>query len=490
LTEDWLEELHDLLADRLIDLDEVFHRIIGKATAMVGADRGTLYLVDRARNQLISRVADLPEVAEIRLNIGEGVAGRVVETCEPVRVPKGLTSDASRRMDQVTGYHTESMVAVPVVDTSGRVVAVVQLLNKHDGDFDEDDEADLVELAASIAELLLASSLRSQILPHQHQPLAFRFNNIIGESSVMQQLYELTARAASTEATVLVRGESGSGKELIARAIHDNSSRRKRPMVKVDCAALPEQLIENELFGHERGAFTGADRPATGKVDAAEGGTLFLDEIGELPLGVQGKLLRLLQDREFIRVGGTTPIPIDVRIVCATHRNLEKAVEDEALRQDLYYRLRVVELTVPPLRSRGHADLDRLIDFFMFEMGERHGRQGMELSPAARARLHSHNWPGNVRELEHCLESAVVLSATALVAPDQICVAQLCSEGAPIVDEDAFVSSIRSLREVELDYIRHVLKVHDGNRSASARTLGIGRNTLLRKLGGSDSSET
>ena len=495
----WLNELETLLAEREVDLDDVLRRIVDGVTAAVNADRGTLYLVDHATNELVSRVAHLPEITEIRLRIGEGVAGWVARTGKVLRASERRPDPRmARRVDAVTGYRTESVLAVPVragasADNRGPVVGVLQVLNKRGGDFDDDDAAILSGLSERVARLLFTSSLGNQLIPGQRQPLSFRFNHIVGESAAMREVYDRTARAARTDATVLVRGESGSGKELIARAIHYNSKRADAPFVKVDCAALPEQLIENELFGHERGAYTGADRAADGKVHGAEGGTLFLDEVGELSLATQGKLLRLLQDRTFIRLGGTKPESANVRFVCATHRPLEARVGDGQFRQDLYYRLRVVEVLVPPLRDRGHSDIDRLVDHFVFQFSRRYERPGIRLSPEARAAIHVHTWPGNVRELEHAIERAVVLAPEEVIRAEQL---PLTPFGSPVTPsavvvgrdgvagapEGAFVTAIRTLEEVELAYIRHVLAQAGGNRSAAARTLGIGRNTLLRKL--------
>jgi Nif-specific regulatory protein len=234
--------------------------------------------------------------------------------------------------------------------------------------------------------------------------------------------------------------------------------------VKVDCAALPESLVENELFGHEKGAYTGADRAVEGKVAAARGGTLFLDEIGELPLAVQGKLLRLFQDRTYQRVGSARTETADVRLVCATWRDLANSA---SFRQDLYYRLRVVEIAIPPLRERGHDDLDRLIDHFLFEANRKHGR-AVRLTSAGRARLHGWHWPGNVRELEHVLESAVVL-ADGDLGPEAFSVGN-----APPTARG------RTLAEVERAYVAEVLASCGGNRSEAARVLGISRNRLAR----------
>jgi len=491
----WLAELERLLTERQVELDDVLRRVVDGVTSEVNADRGTLYLVDHARNELVSHVAHLPEIKEIRLRIGQGVAGWVARTGKVQRAGERENDPrVARHIDAQTGYHTESLLAVPVRDGDGPIVAVLQVLNKRGGDFDAADADRLMALAPQVARLLFASSLANQLIPGQRQPLHFRFNRIVGESAAMNEVYDRTARAARTDVTVLVRGESGAGKELIARAIHYNSARAEAPFVKVDCAALPEQLIENELFGHERGAYTGADRAAEGKVHAAAGGTLFLDEVGELSAAVQGKLLRLLQERAFLRVGGTRPETADVRFVCATHRPLEQRVTEGVFRQDLYYRLRVVEIVVPPLRDRGTADLDRLVDHFLFQFSRRYGRPGMRLSAEARAALHAHAWPGNVRELEHCLESVVVLAPDDLIRPEHLPIAPLPALGAALAHaiippaaggsgaEGAFVTGLRPLSEVEHAYIRHVLAACNGNRSAASRLLGIGRNTLLRKL--------
>ena len=480
-------------AGQQVDLETLLRAALDEIARQLGADRGTLYLLDHARGELVSRVAHLPELAEIRLRLGEGVAGWVAVHGEAVFIP-GAASDPrfAGRIDSATGYRTHSLLAVPVDDVAGHRVGVLQVLNKSRGVFDAADCARLVSLAAEVARLLADTSLRSQLRPGQRQSLDFRFNGIVGVSPVMREVYERTARAAATDATVLVQGESGSGKELIARAVHCNSPRRDGPFIKVDCAALPAGLIENELFGHERGAFTGADRAADGKVQASDGGTLFLDEVGELPLAVQGKLLRLLQEKTCLRVGGTVARTVDLRFVCATHRDLEADIAEGRFRQDLYYRLRVVPILLPPLRERGAVDLDCLIDHLLFESTRRHGRPALRLTAQARAVLHAHGWPGNVRELENCLEAAVVLAPGPEVGPESVQVGRPgrapASKAVSAPDAGAaglphFETPIASLADVERRYIAHVLRLCDGNRTHAARRLGIGRNTLLRKLG-------
>ena len=477
-----------LQAGRQVDLDDLLRRVIDDVVRLLDADRGTLYLFDHARSELVSRVAHLPELAEIRLKLGEGVAGLVARTGVRVNVPgaKGHPK-FSRRIDRLTGYETRSVLCAPVRGDGGSTLAVLQVLNARRGRFDDADEVRIDALSAEVALLLQTTSLRSQLHPGQRHALGFRFNHIVGESPAMRVVYDLTARAARTEATVIVVGETGSGKEAIARAVHYNSPRHEGPFVKVDCAALPANLIENELFGHERGAFTGADRASEGKVNDAHGGTLFLDEVGELPLEVQGKLLRLLQDRVFVRVGGTRAVNVDARFVCATHRDLGADVKAGRFRADLYYRLHVVPIAVPPLRERGAADLDRLIDHFIFELSRRHQRAEVHLDNEGRSRLHAHAWPGNVRELEHCIEAAIVLSATPRL---EIRLGEsqkplLPSAATPVSGGPPFSTPIRPLMEVERAYVDFVLHQCEGNRSEAARVLGIGRNTLSRKLVGS-----
>jgi Nif-specific regulatory protein len=465
-----------------LDIDQVFADLVDGLARRFDADRATFYVVDHAAHELVSRAAHLPEISEIRLHLGEGIAGWVGQSGEPIRFGERNRDERwSERIDTETGYRTRSMLCVPVRDARKVVIGVLQVLNRRSGEFAREDLRDLERIARDVARMLDDTSLRGQLQPDHDKPLAFRFNFIVGESAKMREVYGRVERAARTDATVLLRGESGTGKELVARAIHFNSPRRGQPLVKVDCAALPDNLVENELFGHEKGAFTGADREAEGKVDAADGGTLFLDEIGELSPAAQGKLLRLLQDRTYLRVGGTKLRPANLRFVCATHRDLEAMVAEGRFREDLFYRLSVVNIDVPPLRDRGHVDLDRLVDHFLYEFVRRHARRSLVLHPDARAAIHAYRWPGNVRELENCIESAVVLADGFVITTDLLPFHRRTVAG-PAVPEGAFVTEPLPLADVERAYIRHVLGLCDGSRTAAARMLGIGRNTLARKL--------
>ena len=469
------------LLQREVDLDVLLREIVDRIVAAVSADRGTLYLVDARRGELYSKAGHLPELREIRLQLGQGLAGAVAQSGQLVNLP---AAEQDRRfwkkVDAQTGYRTRSMMVAPVRARGGEIIAVVQVLNAKHGRFEDADEERLRRLCAEAATAIETTSLYDELRRgggKKPLPERYRYNRIVGESAAMRAVYELLRKAAATSATVLLRGESGTGKELIARAIHVNGARARGPFVKLDCTTLPPTLMENELFGHEKGAYTGADARAVGRCEAADGGTLFIDEIGELPLALQAKLLRFLQDREFERVGGTRTHTADVRVVAATHRDLEEMVGRGEFREDLYYRCKVVQVTLPPLRERGAADIARLAEHFLAIYGKKHGK-AVALGADAIARLTAYRWPGNIRELEHCIEAAVVLCDGSTIEP-----AQLSLPNAPppaAAPSGEYVA--RTLAEVERDHIVSTLRVFGGNRSEAARALGIGRNTLLRKL--------
>ncbi len=473
------------LLQREVDLDELLERVVTRIAEALGADRGTLYLVDPEAGELFSRAAHLPELKQIRLKIGQGIAGTVAATGQVINLP---SAQGDRRffrdIDRQTGYRTRSLMAAPLRDRDGNVIGVVQVLNARRGSFSAADEEYLKRLAAEAALAVENTSLYALVRPRGGDraapalPVRYRYNRIVGESAAMQRVYALTRKAAATDATVLVRGESGTGKELIARAIHYNSARRDGPFVKVDCTTIPPTLMENELFGHERGAYTGAEARARGKCEAAAGGTLFIDEIGELPLPLQAKILRFLQDHEFERVGGTRTLTANVRVVTATHRDLEAMVGRGQFREDLYYRVKVVQLALPPLRERGAEDIIRLAEHFLDVYRRKHGKPLLRFGSAARERLVQHRWPGNIRELEHCVESAVVLCEGAEIGAEQLALPLGGRGGAPASVE----FSARPLAEVEREHILKTLAAVDGNRSRAAELLAIGRNTLLRKL--------
>jgi len=480
-----------------VEVDVLLARIVDLVARAMDADRATLFLVDRARGELYSKAAHLPELDEIRLPIGRGIAGYVAETARPVTVPSAR-EDARffEAIDETTGYRTASLLAVPVferergaepADRAGRarqVVGVIEALNKRSAPAFADDDLPLLEaLADQVSEALAVMHLDDS----GERPA--RYNGIVGASPAMGAVYEVMASAAATDATVLVLGESGTGKEMVARAVHANSGRAAGPFVKVDCTSIPETLIEAELFGHEKGAFTGAERLVVGKCELASGGTLFLDEIGDMPLPLQAKLLRFVQDREIERIGGRQVIKTDVRVVAATHRDLDEAVRRGAFRKDLYYRIKVVGVVLPSLRERGAEDIAQLARHFLRLYARRHRRGARSIDPAALVLLERYAWPGNIRELEHCIESAVVLCRGPVVLPAHLSLpvagAPRPAEPVPIADVDGDRDGGApplTLAEAERRHILRVLEQADGNRTRAAVLLGIGRNTLARKL--------
>ena len=304
---------------------------------------------------------------------------------------------------------------------------------------------------------------------------------IIGKSAPMQDLWEMIVHVAPTEATVLINGESGTGKELVAAALHHKSLRAKGPLVKVNCAALAETLLESELFGHERGAFTGADRRREGRFVQAQGGTLFLDEIGETSPGMQAKLLRVLQEHELQRVGGQETIKVDVRIFCATNRDLEEEVAANRFREDLYYRLNVVELWVPPLRER-QGDIPLLANYFFRSFADKNGRQVSGITPECMDVLNRYPWPGNVRELEHSIERGVILMRGDYL--DIRALPQAIQRWAGIHAAKEVEEEPSTLKEAEKMLILKTLEETANNRSEAARRLQITRKTLLNKIKG------
>ena len=305
-----------------------------------------------------------------------------------------------------------------------------------------------------------------------------RIEGIIGESGPMLEVLSIVRRVAPSEATVLIRGESGTGKELIAKAIHFGSPRARGPLVKVNCAALPEALLESELFGHEKGAFTGALTSRQGRFELANGGTIFLDEIGDLPLHLQAKLLRVLQEREFEKVGSSRPVRVNVRIMAASHRPLEDLIKAGQLREDLYYRLNVVAISIPPLRER-RSDISLLIDHFLRHYAEKNGKTIRGLTPEGRDILLRYDYPGNVRELENIIERAVVLTRDDVIGSGDL---PLTVQEPEIADGDRETSLTAAVEALERRMIRDALARSDGIQTRAAELLGMGERALRYKL--------
>jgi DNA-binding NtrC family response regulator len=308
----------------------------------------------------------------------------------------------------------------------------------------------------------------------------YSFHQILGKSKAIQVVFDLIRRVADSPTNVLITGESGTGKELVAKAIHYNSDRREAPFIPVNCAAIPEQLLESELFGHMRGAFTDAKMDKRGLFEEAQKGTVFLDEISELPLMLQAKILRAIQEKEIRRVGATKPTSVDVRIIAATNLNLNEEVKAKRFREDLYYRLNVIELKLPPLRER-REDIPLLVDAFLKKCGQARGKEMKGVSESALAMLMDYGWPGNVRELENVIERAVTLSLGEKISPDDLPPAVQGARGDRRVLDEAAEKTL-PLHEIEKEYIKKILEKTGGNKYQAAHALGIDRKTLYRKL--------
>src|SRR5581483_5545766 len=338
------------------------------------------------------------------------------------------------------------------------------------------------ELVRVVERVLREAALRREIARLRREVhKEYSFHQILGKSKPMQEVFDLIRRVADSPTNVLITGESGTGKELVAKAIHYNSDRRHAPFVPVNCAAIPEALLESELFGHVKGAFTDAKTDKRGLFEEAHTGTLFLDEISELPILLQAKLLRAIQEREIRRVGATKPIAVDVRIIAATNLSLADEVKAKRFRDDLYYRLNVIEVRMPPLRER-REDIPLLVDAFLKKCAEARGKRVQGVSEAALALLVDYAWPGNVRELENVVERAVTLSRGDKIMPEDLPPAIQGARGDRRILDEAAERTL-PLEEVEKEYILRILEKTGGNKYQAAHILGIDRKTLYRKLG-------
>lgn len=337
-------------------------------------------------------------------------------------------------------------------------------------------------LALALQRAVAHRALRNEVkLLRRAVASAQRFEDLVGTSPAIRRVFDLIGRVAETDVSVLITGESGTGKELAARAIHQKSARRDRPFVAINCSALPEPLLESELFGHTKGAFTDARVARKGLFQQADGGTLFLDEIGDLPIGLQPKLLRALQERRIRPVGGDSEVAIDVRILSATNRDLEAAIEERIFRDDLYFRINVVQINLPPLRSRA-GDILLLAQHVLESCTARLGKPVQGISPKAAERLLAYSWPGNVRELQNCIERAVALTAYDQIGVDDLPERVRDSRPQQLTLTSPDPSELVSLDEIERRYILHVVSSLGGNKALAAQVLAVDRRTLYRKL--------
>ncbi|MEM6533916.1 MAG: sigma-54-dependent Fis family transcriptional regulator [Myxococcota bacterium] len=451
--------------------ESVLEAVVTHSRSLVGAERATLFLWDHSRDELFSRVADLPELTEIRVSSSSGLVGAAARSARALRICDAYEdSRFDRTIDDKTGYRTRSVLAMPIAAPRGNVLGVLQLIHGEPGRFGDSAETRLQRMQGEVAELLGCCGFDAR----RREP-AGTADPVVGSSPAMRSVLEWVERVAPREIPVLLQGETGTGKGVIARRVHHSSARASGPFVVLDCTTLCPHVAESELFGHARGAFTGAVASHVGAFERARGGTLFIDEIGDLPLPLQGKLLRAVQDGEFLPVGGRETRYTDARIVAATHRDLREEVRQGRFRQDLFYRLAVLVLSLPPLRERGNVDVDLLLEHALGDIAKRDGGPRKQIDQSARMLLYAHDWPGNVRELRNVVERAAVYCEGETIRAEHI-----------VLDSPETGSALEAgpdrLEDVQRQHVLRILARCDGNQSEAARLLGVARNTLRAQL--------
>lgn len=465
------------------EMETLLLQMAEAATRLIDADRASIFLWDRHGHTLVGRPALGVASGELRIPDDAGIVGQVIHSGEPRRL--SLADDqrqVNRRVDTSLGYQTRTLLCVPLRSRRGELLGAFETINKLSGDFTAEDEAALVELAAHAAIALENAQDRESLLESRRQitEQAAQGVRLVGESPVIEALRSTIGRVAGTDLAVLVLGENGTGKEVVSQSIHYQSRRRDQPFIAVNCAALSETLLESELFGHEKGAFTDARDTRQGKFELASGGTLFLDEIGDLSLGGQSKLLRVLEEKIVVRVGGSTSIHTDARVIAATNQNLVDMVRQKRFREDLYFRLNVVTLVLPPLRER-QQDILPLGMHFLTEFARRARRRVPKLTLAARRKLESHPWPGNVRELRNLMERLAFLSTADQIDADELSFILMPSgQARPTVPSDLYLTEATD--RFQSDYIEQAITRTRGNMSVAAKQLGLHRSNLYRKM--------
>lgn len=457
--------------------------IAAEATKLLDCDRASIFLWDRDQRQLVACPALGVPGRTLRIPDHRGIVGEVVQTGVTIRVDDAYSDPRfDQSVDRQSGYQTRNLQCVPLVDGDAQRIGAFEVINKRHGDFTPLDEEALTDLSVQVAIAVQSVQQREHLLRNNRQltEAAVERVRIVGESPAVAALRASIDRLAATDLPVLILGESGTGKEVCAQSLHYKGPRADQPFVAVNCAALTETLLESELFGHEKGAFTDAHDTRPGKFELADSGTLFLDEIGDMSLGGQAKLLRVLEQKVITRVGGSASIPINVRIVAATNANLAEKVRSRQFREDLYYRLSVVTLDIPPLRDRPE-DVKTLSDYFLQQFCRQANRRPMTISTEARRRLQAHAWPGNVRELRNLMERVAFLAAEETVNEGDLAfILSPAPDPLDVLSADTGLTEATNLFQQE--YIRRAIKRVRGNMSEAARLLGLHRSNLYRKM--------
>ncbi len=487
LTKEQLSQLVEVAAiiNSSLDPNQVLEKVMDLTNKILEVEASSLLLVDEPGNRLFFKTATgerQKEMAQFTLKLGEGIAGTVAKTGETVLV-NDVTKDPHFRKDisESIDFPTKSILCVPL-KLKEKVIGVIEVINKISGSFSENDIQLLLGIAQQAA-IAIDNARMHQALGKEYEQLKDVLHlspEFVGKkSSGAKTVLELIEKVSPTDSTLLITGETGVGKEIIARKIHEKSKRKSYPFTCVTCAILTETLLESELFGHEKGAFTGATTKKIGKFELAHRGIVFLDEISAIPLPTQIKLLRVLQEREFERVGGNHLINVDIRILAASNEDLPTLIKEGKFREDLYYRLKVIEIPVPALRDR-QEDIPELAKYYLKLYSEEIGRTIDKIAPPAMELLLNYTWPGNIRELKNVIERAVVLGSGDTLLPDHLPTEIIHGRPAVVNNEEA--STEWSLETVEKWHIDRVLANTSGNKSKAAKILGISRNRLDRKL--------
>lgn len=479
---DYFKEISTWVSS-VLDLDSLLELIIDTATRMMQAKASSLLLLDQKTKKLYFKVATgekKEEVMKYEINLGQGIAGFVAEKGEPLLVPD-VKKDKRwfKEISESIGFQTRSIACVPM-KADGKVIGVVEIIDKEDGSAIGNEDMQLLTVFAELASLSISRAQKIEQVKKENRDLREEIGGkyqLVGESGALKKVISDAYLVSNSKTSTMVLGESGTGKELLARLIHRAGSRKRKPMVVINCAALPENLLESEMFGHEKGAFTGATSLKIGKFELADGGSIFLDEIGEMNPGIQAKLLRAIEEGVFCRVGGNTPINVDVRIISATNKDIAKETEEGRFREDLYYRLNVVQILMPALRER-KKDIPLLANYFLDILKRERGALNLVISEKAMEKMIEHDWPGNVRELRNVVERAVVMGNKREILPEDL----------PIYERKTHFHGLQAgltLKEAmdrfKKEFITVTLENSDGNRSEASKILGIQR-TYLSKM--------
>ena len=462
------------------DTESLQWQLLGFIFEVVPAERGAILLFEDP-DRFTSAVAwDRARGPDCPVQVSRTIVKRAARERVGLVMNNVLGDEGLRQVGTVTELRIQSVLCVPLI-AANKVLGTIYLDSQHRSDQFDERRLQVMTAIAGIAALALSNVQYTEQLQKENQELRAEIDldhNMVGSSKGIRQVFQLIRRVAPIDSTVLIEGESGTGKELVARAIHRNSPRAQRPFVAINCAAIPDTLLESELFGYEKGAFTGATALKKGKLEAAEGGTLFLDEISELATSLQAKLLRVLQEREFERVGGARPVKLNIRVVAATNKSLAEFVKTGAFRNDLYHRLNVVTLSVPALRER-REDIPVLAEYFISKISRKCKMRPRSLSAEARAYLTNYHWPGNIRELENALEHAIVLGSTNAILPEDLPEA--------ILETESPASELKAqyhvaMKDFKKQLVRQALLEAKGSYVEAARALGMHPNSLLRLI--------